>query len=89
MFYKAPVGAAGKGENNEASEDKTELPSTSSPYPALLFYFLQSLEQQGDDSQGEAHSPEASSTCPCTILSQSSHHSSCYFKFTVLVLIPI
>lgn len=39
MFYRAPVGAAGEGENNEASEDKTKLPPPPAlPCPALLFF---------------------------------------------------
>lgn len=88
MFYRAPVGAAGEGENNEVSEDKTKLPSASSPCPALLFIPHRAWSSRVM-TQDEVHSPEVSSTCPCTILSHSSHHSSCYFKFTVLVLIPI
>lgn len=31
MFPRAAVGVAGKGENNEASADKSKLPSTSAP----------------------------------------------------------
>lgn len=33
MFYRAAVERQGKGKNNETSEDKTKLPSTSSPLP--------------------------------------------------------
>lgn len=33
MFYRAAVEQQGKGKNNEASEDKTKLPSTASPLP--------------------------------------------------------
>ena len=33
MFYRAAEERQGKGKNNETSEDKTKLSSTSSPLP--------------------------------------------------------
>lgn len=90
MFYRAAVERQGKGKNNETSEDKTKLSSTSSPLPCS--FILTEPEAAGRWCTGwgpQSSRPSSSTHMSCAITSRSSHRSSCSFGFTIFILLCI